>query len=67
LQPFSESDQKKYFLDFLKNHDKLKDLTERELKEIVEAFMESMKRSIRAKDYKHTGVPLITKLVADYK
>jgi hypothetical protein len=65
LQPFSESDQKKYFLDFLKNK-KLKDLTEAELGEIVEAFMESMKRSISAKDYKHTGVPLVTKLVAEF-
>jgi hypothetical protein len=28
--------------------------------------MESMMRSISAKDYKHTGVPLITKLVAEF-
>jgi hypothetical protein len=66
LEPFSESDQKKYFLEFLKNNDKLKDLTEAELIEIVEAFLESIKRSISAKDYRHTGVPLITKLVAKY-
>jgi hypothetical protein len=66
LQPFSEADQKKYFLEFLKNNEKFKDLTETELNEIVDAFMESMKRSIRAKDYKHTGVPLVTKLVAEF-
>jgi hypothetical protein len=64
LQPFSESDQKAYFLSFLKNSDKFRD--SKELEEIVGAFLESMKRSIRAKDYRHTGVPLITKLVAEY-
>jgi hypothetical protein len=66
LQPFSESDQKEYFLEFLKKTDKFKDTIEADLSEIVEAFLESMKRSISAKDYKHTGVPLVTKLVADY-
>jgi hypothetical protein len=66
LEPFSESDQKQYFLDFLKNNDKLGEITEAELRETVEAFMESMKGSISAKDYRHTGVPLMTKLVAEY-
>jgi hypothetical protein len=66
LHPFSESDQKKYFLDFLREKNQLKDLTEAELGEIVEVFVESMKRSISAKNYKHTGVPLVTKLVAEY-
>jgi hypothetical protein len=63
LQPFSESDQKEYFLEFLKNNDKFK---EAELAVIVEAFLESMKGSISANDYKHTGVPLVTKLVAEF-
>jgi hypothetical protein len=66
LQPFSESDQKKYFLDSLKKGEKFKDLNEAELAKIVEAFLESMKGSIKAKDYKHTGVPLVTKLVAEF-
>jgi hypothetical protein len=66
LEPFSESDQKEYFTSFLKNNDKFKGFAEKELEKIVEAFVESMKRSISAKDYKHTGVPLVTKLVAEY-
>jgi hypothetical protein len=52
LQPFSESEQKKYFLDFLKDKEELQDLSDAELKEIVESFMESMKGSISEKDYK---------------
>jgi hypothetical protein len=50
----------------LENNEKLEGLADVELKKIVEAFMESMKQSIREIDYKHTGVPLVTRLVAEY-
>ncbi len=66
LQPFSESDQREYFLEFLRNKNQLKDFNEKEIRKFVKAFMKSMKGSIRAKDYKHTGVPLVTKLVAEF-
>ncbi len=66
LQPFSESDRKEYFTSFLKNKSQFKNFAEKKLEKIVEAFVESMKRSISAKDYKHTGVPLVTKLVAEF-
>jgi hypothetical protein len=66
LLPFTEPEQKDYFLSFLKNKEQFKDLTETELKEIVEAFMVAMKESIKAKDFKHTGLPLVSKLSAEF-
>jgi hypothetical protein len=66
LMPFTEDDQKKYFSKFLCNKEHLRHLNETKIEKIVENFMGSLKNSITARDYKHTGIPLVTKLVAEY-
>jgi hypothetical protein len=64
LMPFEKEDQEKYLLSFMMQ--KIENVGEDLLKKIVEMILVSMSKSLRDEDYKFTGVPLITKLVAEF-
>ncbi len=64
LMPFEKQDQEKYFLSFMMQ--KIENVDEDFLKKIVEMILDSMSKSLRDEDYRFTGVPLITKLVAEF-
>jgi hypothetical protein len=62
--PFEKQDQEKYLLSFMVQ--KIENVDEVMLKKIVEMILVSMSKSLRDEDYRFTGVPLITKLVAEF-
>jgi hypothetical protein len=64
LMPFEKENQEKYLLSFIVQ--KIGNVDEDLLKKIVEMILVSMSKSLRDEDYKFTGVPLITKLVAEF-
>ncbi len=64
LMPFEKQDQEKYLLSFMMQ--KIENVDEDLLKKIVEKILVSMSKSLRDADYKFTGVPLISKLVAEF-
>jgi hypothetical protein len=64
LMPFEKQDQEKYLLSFMMQ--KIENVDEVMLKKIVEMILVSMSKSLKDEDYKFTGVPLITKLVAEF-
>jgi hypothetical protein len=64
LMPFEKQDQEKYLLSFMMQ--KIENVDEDLLTKIVEMILVSMSESLRDEDYKFTGVPLITKLVAEF-
>jgi hypothetical protein len=64
LMPFEKEDQGNYLFSFMKQ--KLGNADEDLLKKIVEMILSSMSESLNDEVYKFTGVPLITKLVAEF-
>jgi hypothetical protein len=64
LMPFEKQDQEKYLLSFMMQ--KIENVDENLLKKIVEMILVSMSKSLKDEDYRFTGVPLITKLVAEF-
>ncbi len=64
LQPFKKEDQEHYLFNFL--NDRIENVDEVKLKRIIETVLKLMSTSISDKDYKFTGVPLITKLVGEF-
>jgi hypothetical protein len=62
--PFEKQDQEKYLLSFMMQN--MESVDEDLLKKIVGMILVSMSKSLRDEDYKFTGVPLITKLVAEF-
>jgi hypothetical protein len=65
LQPFSKENQESYLFKFMKEKVP-KDVDEDSLKRIIETIPSLMSESLSDRDYKFTGVPLITKLVAEF-
>jgi hypothetical protein len=64
LMPFEKQDQEKYLLSFVMQ--KIENVDEDLLKKMVGMILVSMSKSLRDEDYRFTGVPLITKLVAEF-
>ncbi len=64
LMPFEKKDQEKYLLSFMQKE--IENVAEDLLKMIVEMILSSMSKSLNDEVYKFTGVPLITKLVAEF-
>jgi hypothetical protein len=64
LQPFSKENQKNYLFNFMK--EKIKYVDADLLTEIIGTILRLMAKSLSDRDYKFTGVPLITKLVAEF-
>ncbi len=64
LQPFGKEDQEHFLYNFLK--ERLENVDEEKLKRIIETVLKLMSTSISDKDYKFTGVPLISKLVGEF-
>jgi hypothetical protein len=64
LQPFSKENQESYLLHFMKEKIKIKD--DDALKEIIGIILSKMSGLLSDQDFKFTGVPLITKLVAEF-
>jgi hypothetical protein len=64
LQPFGKVDQQHYLFNFLK--ERVKNADEMKLMIIIQIILKLMATSISDKDYKFTGVPLITKLVGEF-
>jgi thymidylate kinase len=64
LQPFSKKNQESYLFKFMKEN--IKNLDADSLKKIIGTILGLMLKSLSDQDYKFTGVPLITKLVAEF-
>jgi hypothetical protein len=64
LMPFEKQDQGNYLFSFLMQT--IEDVDEDLLKKIVQMILSSMSKSLNDEVYKFTGVPLITKLVAEF-
>jgi hypothetical protein len=64
LMPFEKNDQEQYLLSFMMR--KIENVDEDLLKKIVEMILSSISESLNDEVYKFTGVPLITKLVAEF-
>jgi energy-coupling factor transporter ATP-binding protein EcfA2 len=64
LMPFEKQDQGNYLFSFMMQ--KIENVDEDLLKKIVQMILSSMSESLNDEVYKFTGVPLITKLVAEF-
>jgi energy-coupling factor transporter ATP-binding protein EcfA2 len=65
LMPFEKKDQEKYLFDFMMQK-KIVNFDEDLLKKIVQMILSLMSKSLNDEVYSFTGVPLITKLVAEF-
>jgi hypothetical protein len=65
LLPFTKEDQENFLFNFMK--EKVGNVVDEDLlKKIIQMILGSMAKSFSDKDFKFTGVPLITKLVAEF-
>jgi hypothetical protein len=64
LLQFSKENQESYLINFMK--ERIENIDADSLKKIVKTILKLMSESLSDRDYKFTGVPLITKLVAEF-